>query len=267
MKRFTSAIYVSIATLVLFSCEKEQTHQNTVAKNLKTKVYVLHGQEYLVTYSENAKTGECVLEKSSAANQTIGEFIANHEQAVIIDQGTTGKCFLFEDMAEFDQNRSTFFKKHHGIPDQEKTSNLLVKATFYEQANYANLLPSLTSTTGIVASTITDPTLSSNIETFVGTNWATSRVFYNSWVGESFNDIVTSMKAEKVSGSIKYSPWNHFVIAIYEHLNYGGDVYFFVRNDAELPTGHPNLQLVSMWGGFNNFDNETSSFWGCTFVY
>src|SRR3989338_2642119 len=65
MKRFTSAIYVSIATLVLFSCEKEQTHQNTVAKNLKTKVYVLHGQEYLVTYSENAKTGECVLENGS----------------------------------------------------------------------------------------------------------------------------------------------------------------------------------------------------------
>ncbi|ASS48593.1 MAG: hypothetical protein A3D31_07445 [Candidatus Fluviicola riflensis] len=267
MKRFTSAIYVSIATLVLFSCEKEQTHQNTVAKNLKTKVYVLHGQEYLVTYSENAKTGECVLEKSSAANQTIGEFIANHEQAVIIDQGTTGKCFLFEDMAEFDQNRSTFFKKHHGISDQEKTSNNLVRATFYEHANYVNPLAPLTSTTSTVASTVTDPALSSRIQTFVGVNWATSKVFWNSWVGASFNDRVSSIYAEKVTGTVKLQPWNHFVIAIYEDLNYGGDVYFFVRNDAEIPTGHPNLQLVSMWGGFNNFNDETSSFWGSAFVY
>ncbi len=267
MKRFTTAIYATIATLVLFSCEKERTQQNTAAKNLKTKIYVLHGQEYLVSYTENAKTGECVLEKGSATNELIGEFIASHENAVIIDQGTTGKCFLYADMAAFEQNRSTFFTKHHGLSDQEKTSNNLVRATFYEHANYVNIYTPLTSTTSILASTITNPTLSLNIQTFVGTNWANARVFYKDWVGADFNDRISSMKAEKVTGTIKYSQWNYFVTAIYENIDYGGDVYFFVRQDAELPTGHPNLQLVSMWGGFNNFNDETSSFWGCTFVY
>ncbi len=268
MKRRTTAVYATIATLALFSCEKiAKPQDHKTSDNLKTQIYVLNGEEYPVTYSENARTGECVLEKGSAVNQMIGEFIASHEQAVIIDHGVENKCFLFADMAEFEENRSLFFKKHHGLSVQEKTSNNLVRATFYEHANHVGIYNDLTSNTTIIASTITNPTLSSNIQTFVGANWASARVFYKDWVGTNYNDRITSLKAEKVTGTIKYSPWSYYVNAIYEHIDYGGDVYFFVRPDSDLPTGQLNLQTVSMWGGFNNFNDETSSFWGCTFVY
>ena len=57
MKRRTTAVYATIATLALFSCEKiAKPQDHKTSDNLKTQIYVLNGEEYPVTYSENART-------------------------------------------------------------------------------------------------------------------------------------------------------------------------------------------------------------------
>ena len=253
------------ASILLFACQKEQP---AVAQKemLKTQTYVLDGQEYEVTWYENVKTGACRLDNGSAANQKVGEFMADHEQAVIVDLGSAEKRYLFSDIETFGVQQKSLFAKY-GTQASAKTSGELVRVRFYEHAGLVGeMMAANQNVTATGAASMTDPTLISAVSTFVGENWLTSRVFWKSWVGTGDNDRLTSFEAKQESHIGRHVQWDHFVLAIYENLNYGGDVYFFVRGDMQLPASQMNLQTISMWGGFNNFNDETSSYWGSAFI-
>lgn len=251
---------MAIGTLLLFSCAKE-----TIKEDLaKSEIYVLNGKEYVFSYSEDAESGERKPE-STADNEELLRFISEHDEEVFVHLANDSRCYLFADMSEFSANRAKFLKEIPvGSNVVEKTSNNFVQSIFYEHANFGT--PMFTHTANIQASTVTNnPLLIDRVSTLIGSNWGSARIFYNDWVGTSANDKISSIESNKTTSTTKGSPWNYYVVAIYEDLNYGGSSHLFIDSDSEIPlrTTQSNLQNVSM-GAFNNFNDEISSYWGGT---
>lgn len=247
---------ILIAGLGLLACNKQEIE----LEDVKSEMYVLEGQEYEVTYREDPITGERTLAKTSV-NEKIGNYLKEHEQAVMVSV-LSDKTFLYSSMQEFEKHRHEFFKESSHPMNEEKTSYNPVQTTFYEHAGFVN--PLFVNIANVKASTLTNTTLTQSISTLIGSNWGNARVYSNDWVGTVQNDKISSFQTVKLNNGLKGSAWNYFVVAIFEHNNYGGDVHFSIDSDTEMPlrTTRTNLQAVSMWGGFNNFNDEISSYWG-----
>ena len=254
--KITKISIILIVGVGLLACNKLPIEVDDV----KSEIYVLEGQEYEVTYREDPTTGERTLAHSTV-NEKIGHFLQEHEQAVMVS-GLFDKTFLFSSMQEFGEYRHEFFKESQHPINQEKTSASLVQTTFFEHINFGN--PMFVNAANVKASTLTNPALVASISGLIGSNWGNARVYSNDWVGAAQNDKISSFKTVKITNGLKGYSWNYFVVAIFENINYGGDVHFSIDSDTELPlrTTKANLQTVSMWGGFNNFNDEISSYWG-----
>ncbi len=220
MKKIINLTSVLLLSLLFYSCQQEDTHENAIPnKKENTLNFIYDNIPYVINYSIKDSTS-VIYDKNAESYPLLEKLLNMPNLAVLVHDVNFYEYFDNSELME-----SRVANNNQKIINREQKSSNPITIVFYEHAYCKG----------------------KSLRYEIGGNKDIG------YVGREFNDIISSMKDENIIISDKY-PIPRISIILFEHADFQGcsisfgigSYYDFTKFNAGLPRGNWNDRVSSL---------------------